>query len=326
MRNRIVFYFFVVFIVASFFGGSVFTTYTQFIEAGPLTNAHQVVIEKGSSLKQVAHLLKNQGVIDSAAVFELGMRAFGKAGQIKAGEYSFPAQSSPKMAMNIITSDKTYIRKISVPEGYASSQIVDMLNNAVGLTGEIEKMPKNGTLLPDTYHYSYGDSKQGIINRMQHAMTQALAELWAGRDPDLPFDSVQDAVIVASIIEKETYLDKERPLIASAFINRLRQKMKLQSDPTVIFALTDGTYDLNRSLTYKDLKTPSPYNTYYVAGIPKGPISNPGYQSLYAVLHPADTNYIYFVANGTGGHTFAATYAQHQQNVQKWRAIQKSRK
>ena len=323
MRNRIIVYFLLLFIGASFIGGSVFTTYNEFVSEGILKERKEVVIPKGVGLKQVAHLLKKEGVIESPSIFLIGVRASSNAGQIKAGEYSFPARSSPKMVMTILVSGETYIRRLVVPEGLTSEQIVELLDKAKGLKGTVHFIPRNGTLLPDTYHYSWGDSKEGLILRMQRAMDRTVASLWETRDKSVPLRDEKEAVILASVVEKEAGLSKEMPLIASAFINRLNKGMKLQSDPTALYAVTDGKYNLKRALTYQDLKVKSPYNTYVINGLPRGPISNPGKKALEAVLNPAKTNYIYFVADGTGGHKFAATYQEHQKNVSVWRSIQK---
>ena len=323
MRNRIFVYFLLLFIGASFIGGSVFTTYTEFVSEGILKERKEVVIPKGVGLKQVALLLKKEGVIDSPSIFLIGVRASGNASQIKAGEYSFPAHSSPKMVMTILVSGETYIRRLVIPEGLTSEQIVELLDKAKGLEGSVSVIPRNGTLLPDTYHYSWGDSKDGLILRMQRAMDRTLEALWDKRDKSIPLKDEKEAVILASVVEKEAGLNREMPLIASAFINRLNKGMKLQSDPTALYAVTEGKYNLKRALTYQDLKIKSPYNTYVVNGLPRGPISNPGKKALEAVLNPAKTNYIYFVADGTGGHKFAATYQEHQQNVSAWRVIQK---
>lgn len=326
MRQSVFIYFFILFVLASFIGGSVFTTYSQFVSEGPLVEHKEVYIPKGKGLKQVARLLYREGVIASPSVFILGVRASGNRGKIKAGEYSFPKRSSAKMVMDILVSGQTYIRKLKVPEGLSSYQIVALMDKAKGLTGVVSQIPKDGTLLPDTYHYSYGDTKEGMIVRMQNAMKRTLAELWETRAADLPIKTPQEAVVLASVVEKETALSRERPLIASAFMNRLNKGMPLQSDPTVLYALTNGQYDLKRSLTYKDLKHPSPYNTYYIKGLPKGAISNPGKAAIQAVLNPADSKYIYFVANGQGGHNFSESYEEHKKNVQSWRSVLKNSK
>lgn len=325
MRHGILVYFFIIFIAASFIGGSVFTTYSQFISEGPLLERKEVVIPRGKSLKRISNVLYKEGVINSPSVFMLGVRASGNMSAIKAGEYSFPPHASAKMVMNIITSGQTYIRRLVIPEGLTSVQIVALMKNAKGLIGVVSKIPKNGTLLPDTYHYSYGDTKEGMLLRMQKAMNRTVKRLWDERDMRVPFNTPQEAITMASVVEKETGLSKERPMIASVFINRLNKGMKLQSDPTVIYALTEGNYDLKRSLTYRDLRYEHPYNTYVVKGLPLGPIANPGKEAIYAVLHPADSKNIYFVADGTGGHAFSETYTGHQSNVKNWRAVQKSK-
>ena len=325
MRNRIFIYFILLFIGASFIGGSVFTTYTDFVSEGILQTRKEVVIPKGMGLKQIANLLKIEGVIASPSVFLLGVRASGHSTNIKAGEYSFPARSSPKMVMTILVSGETYIRRLVIPEGLTSQQIVDLVNNAKGLTGKVTDVPKNGELLPDTYHYSWGDTKEGMLLRMERAMDRTLEVLWEKRNKDLPFKDVKEAVILASVVEKEAGFpkDKELTLVASAFINRLNKGMKLQSDPTALYAVTDGRYDLKRPLTYQDLKIKSPYNTYIVSGLPRGAISNPGKKAIEAVLNPPKTNYLYFVANGTGGHSFSATYEAHKKHVSHWRTVQR---
>lgn len=325
MRRALGIYFFLIVMVTSLIGGSVFTTYSEFVSEGPLTQSKEVVIPKGKGVRKIARLLFHEGVISSPAVFLLGLRANGKINAIKAGEYSFPAHASAKMVMDILVSGNTYIRKFVVPEGLTSAQIVALMDKAKGLKGDVLKTPKDGTLLPDTYHYSYGDTKEGMLKRMKNAMTRTLNDLWEKRAENLPFKTPKEAVILASLVEKETGIKSERALIASAFVNRLNKGMKLQSDPTVIYALTEGAYELKRRLTYSDLKYQSPYNTYVVTGLPKGAIANPGREAINAVLHPANTKYIYFVANGTGGHTFAEHYSDHQNNVKNWRAITKNK-
>ena len=193
-----------------------------------------------------------------------------------------------------------------------------------GLVGEVKRIPKNGTLLPNTYYYSYGDTKENLVERMENSMKRAIAELWDDRDKSLSFKDPQEAIIMASIVEKETARNSERSHIASVFHNRLKKGMKLQSDPTVIFALTEGIEDLGRNLTYRDLRVENGYNTYFVSGLPIGAISNPGYAALKAVLHPDKTDDLYFVADGKGGHTFAKTYAEHEKNVEKYRQMRNS--
>ncbi len=326
MRHSVLIYFFLFFVGVSLIGGSVLTTYTQFVEDGPLTEAKEVVIPKGKSLKQTATLLKREGVIESPAIFELGVRASGNALKIKSGEYSFPRRASAKLVMNILTQGQTVARRFIAPEGLTSAQIVALMDRYKGLTGEVSAIPRNGTLLPETYNYSYGDTKESLIRRMETAMSETVERLWQNRDKSVPFNSPFEAVIMASIVEKETARADERPRIAAVFLNRLKKKIRLQSDPTVIYAVTDGRLDMKRALTYKDLKIQHPYNTYVIYGLPEGPIANPGRAALEAVFNPIQTDDIYFVADGTGGHVFAATYDEHQKNVNRWRRAKRNKK
>lgn len=317
MRHGVLFYFFIFFIGVSLIGGSVFTTYSQFVGEGPLPERTEVVVPRGS-LKKIADFLHKQGIIASPSIFVLGVRASGNTHKIKSGEYSIPRRASAKMVMDILVSGQTYIRRVVIPEGLTSAQIVEILNNAKGLVGIISQTPKNGTLLPETYHYSYGDTKEGIIVRMQNAMKRVIDAEWENRADNLPLKSKQEAIILASIVEKETSKDAERAMVAGVFINRLNKKMRLQSDPTVIYAVTDGRLDLNRSLKKKDLKIQHPYNTYVIPALPAGPIGNPGKEAIKAVLNPAQTDALYFVATGRGGHAFAKTLKEHNKNIQNW--------
>ncbi|MBQ4471978.1 MAG: endolytic transglycosylase MltG [Alphaproteobacteria bacterium] len=305
-------------------GGSVFNTYREFVSEGPLAERTEVVIEPGKSLRKIAKQLYRAGIISSPAVFEIGARAGGYATQIKSGEYSIPERSSAKTILTILTSGNTYIRRLVVPEGLTSHQIVKLMNGMYGLVGDVKHEPKNGTLMPDTYYYSYGDTKENLLERMHNGMNRAIEELWKDRDKSVPLKSPEEAIIMASMVEKETAKSAERPHIASVFFNRLAKKMKLQSDPTVIFGLSHGTGEFSRALTYKDLRVENGYNTYVIPGLPKGPISNPGYAALKAVLHPDKTEDLYFVADGKGGHTFAKTYAEHEKNVAKYRAARRT--
>ncbi len=326
MRHRVFIYFLILFLIVGVMGGSVLSTYRQFVDEGPLDTRTEIVIEPGRSLRKIAKKLYREGIIASPSVFEIGARASGVAMNIKAGEYSIPERASAKTVLSILTSGNTYIRRLIVPEGLTSHQVVALMEDRYGLVGEVSKEPKNGTLMPNTYYYSYGDTKEDLLRRMKNGMKRAIDELWEGREKSLSFKTPQEAIIMASMVEKETARDSERAHVASVFHNRLKKGMKLQSDPTVIFALTNGTGDLKRSLTYKDLRTENGYNTYVVSGLPIGPISNPGYAALKAVLHPDKTEDLYFVADGKGGHVFAKTYKEHEQNVAAYRRIQKTQK
>ncbi|MDY6407755.1 MAG: endolytic transglycosylase MltG [Pseudomonadota bacterium] len=291
-----------------------------------MPDSKEVVIPKGKSLKQVARILKREGVIDSPAIFELGVRASGNTLKIKSGEYSFPRRCSAKLAMNILTDGQTVARRFIAPEGMTSRQIVELMDKYLGLTGTVSVIPPDGELLPETYNYSYGDTKESLIRRMRDKMDKTVAELWAKRDKKVPLKNPYEAIILASIVEKETARPDERPHIASVFYNRLKKRIRLQSDPTVIYAITNGKLDLKRALTYADLKVQNPYNTYVVYGLPQGPISNPGRAALEAVLNPMETNDVYFVADGRGGHVFSPTYEGHQKNVTQWRQSRKKKK
>ena len=324
MRHRVFLYFLILFFVFCVMGGSVLSTYRQFVAEGPLAERKEIIIEPGKSLRKIAKQLYKAGIISSPAVFEIGVRANNQAGAIKAGEYSIPERASAKTVLSILTSGNTYIRRLVVPEGLTSYQVVQLMRGMYGLMGEVEKEPKTGALMPDTYYYSYGDTKQNLIARMENSMERALEELWANRSKSVTLKSPKEAVIMASIIERETSKDAERAHIASVFYNRLAKKMKIQSDPTVIYALTNGRGDLGRPLTYQDLRTVSPYNTYLIPGLPQGPISNPGYASLKAVLHPDQTDDLYFVADGKGGHVFSKTYKEHEQHVENYRKIRRA--
>ncbi len=325
MRRRVIFFFAAFIFLASLVGGSVFSTYSLFVEEGPLSFQVNIYIPKGKNLKQIARLLKEEGVIKSSAVFSLGVRASRQSGNLKSGEYIIPPFASAQMVMKILVNGQTVVRRVTIPEGLTSSQIIEFLNKVPELTGEVVEIPKNGTLLPETYYYSFNDTRQSIIDRMRFAMDRLLAEEWPKRDKNLPFLTPEEAVTMASMVEKETAVDYERSLIASVFQNRIEKKMRLQSDPTVIFALTDGQLNLNRRLTYADLKFESPYNTYVAYGLPPHPICNPGSASVLAVLHPEKTDFLYFVADGSGAHVFAKDYKQHSKNVIAWRKVRRNK-
>lgn len=298
----------------------------RFTGPGPLDARKVVLIERGSGLEAIARQLTREGVIRSSLLFRVGARVTGQATQLKAGEYAFPAKVSPKQALQIVVSGKTVARSLTIPEGLTSHEVVARIREAPALQGEISEVPDEGTLLPETYHYQRGDNRAELLRRMQESMDRALAELWPQRAEDLPFDTKAAAVTLASIVEKETAVPDERALVAGVFVNRLERGMRLQSDPTVRFALTDGEEDLGRALTRADWRVEHPYNTYRIAGLPPGPIANPGRAALKAALNPADTEYLYFVADGTGGHAFAKTLREHNRNVAEWRKVRDKNK
>jgi UPF0755 protein len=305
---------------AYFYGGYALT------QPGPLADHKDVVIDRGQGLRGIAATLENQGVIRNQYVFLGVARAFQRRA-LKAGEYDFPANAPIAKVLDMMAKGEVVVHKVTIPEGLTGWQIVQILDKIDGLTGIIDSIPPEGSLLPQTYSFLRGDTKQHVIERMREAMVKTLNPLWAARDPSLPFKSPAEAVTLASIVEKETGVPGERARVAGVFFNRLKQGMPLQSDPTVIYALTQGQIQQNgmgplgRALTTADLETPSPYNTYKNVGLPPGAIANPGAQALAAVLQPEHNDYLYFVASGTGGHVFATTLEEHNQNVAHWRQI-----
>lgn len=315
----------VVVLIVALAGLVAFNVARQFESPGPLESEIDVVVPRGAGLKTIAQTLAGAGVIRDALAFRLGVTFHAAARDLKAGEYRFPAAVSMREVMEILISGETVVRRLTIPEGLTSREIFALVAAAEGLSGDPGPVPLEGSLLPETYHYSWNDDRGALIGRMQTAHRELVRELWAGRDPDLPFGSPEEAVILASIVEEETALDGERALVASVFINRLKLGMRLQSDPTVVYGLTRGQAPLGRALTRQDLATPNPYNTYLNDGLPPGPIANPGRAALEAALDPADTSYLYFVADGSGGHAFAETLDEHNRNVAEWRKLQRQK-
>jgi UPF0755 protein len=248
-------------------------------------------------------------------------------GSMKAGEYKFAPKISIADSIKLLQSGKTYQRQLTIPEGLTSFEIVELVNAAEAMEGtlDISRLPAEGSLLPETYNYTHGDKRAAIIDRMAEAMKKTLAEYWTKRDPKSPIKNENEWVTMASVVERETALTTERPRVAGVFLNRLKIGMPLQSDPTTIYAVTEGKGKLGRPLTTADLRIDSPYNTYVAAGLPPGPIANPGRASLIAVLQPEEHQYLYFVADGTGGHAFGRSLDEHNANVAKWRALQRQK-
>lgn len=306
-----------------FFGIILWQTKTRIYQPGPLGESVYVVIAKGSGTSAVAKELADAGVIKSPYLFKLAARIFGLDKKLKAGEYLFPPMISMEQAITKLSSGDIVYRKITLPEGLTTAQMLDIINNEQLLSGEITEMVSEGELLPETYSFTRGDTKDNIIRRAKKAMAEILEESWTNRKQPLPVKTPQQLLVLASIIEKETAIDAERGLVASVFVNRLTKGMKLQTDPTVIYALTLGKKDLGRLLTRKDLAVDSPYNTYKYYGLPPTPICNPGKASLQAAANPEFSSYLYFVADGTGGHNFAVSLKEHNNNVKNWKKVQK---
>lgn len=308
-----------VLVVICLSGGSVFSFYSLLYEQNDIAESTVILVEKGENLNQIARRLKRDNLLNSVAVFKVAARLSGKSTQLKAGEYRIPARASAKEILDILVSGQTVVRRVTVPEGKTSRQIFDLLMQTPGLFGDLPEPPPNGSLLPETYVFSYGLPRKVILERMLSGMNKTIEELWPLRDPDLPYTTKEEALALASIVEKETSVPAERPRIAGVFVNRLRKGMRLQTDPTVIYAVTGGTMELNRRLTHKDLRTDHPFNTYVNKGLPPAPICNPGRESIQAVLQPQKTNEIYFVADGTGGHVFSRTFEEHKRNIANWK-------
>ena len=285
--------------------------------------ATDIILPHGAGVGQIASTLKAARIIGSREVFYLAAKLGGAGRHLKAGEYEFRSGQSMAEVLSDIEQGRVVKRFVAVPEGWTSDMAVEAVRAEPVLTGAVEAPPE-GSILPDSYQIHRGEDRSEVVGKMRAARDELLAQLWAGRAPDLPLKTPEDAVILASVVEKETGIPAERPRIAAVFENRLRVGMKLESDPTIIYAITKGR-PLGRGITMKELVTATPYNTYRITGLPPTPIANPGRASLAAVLNPPKSDELYFVANGTGGHTFASTYAEHAANVAKWRAIERQR-
>ena len=291
--------------------------------SGPLAKEAVFRVPDGSSLSSVAGKLEAEGVISSASAFKLRARLLGGDSTIKAGEFALPPRASMSRVFDLLTGGEVLRRFVTVPEGMPSIMVYERLMANPLLTGEIA-VPAEGSILPDTYELQQGESRQAVVDRMQAAMKKALAEEWKKRGDNAYVRSPQEAIILASIVEKETGKASERTMVAGLYSNRLREGMRLQADPTIIYPITKGK-PLGRRILQSEIRAVNDYNTYSMAGLPKGPITNPGRDSIAAVLNPADTDVLYMVADGSGGHAFATTLPEHNANVRKWFDIRKAR-
>jgi len=308
-------------------GGVAFAIIHQFESPGPLQATRTVVVPSGGRIA-IAELLEREGIITNRWTFVGGylIQAFlgdHKSNELKAGEYEIKDHASMHEVLETLTKGKSIPYKITLPEGLTSQQIVERIRAEPTLSGEVATIPPEGTLLPDTYYFSKGSSRQDIVNRMQDQMKKSLAGMWEKKAADLPIKSLEELVTFASIVEKETGRADERDRVAAVFYNRLKKGMRLQSDPTIIYGLVGGQGSLGRPITKNDIEERTTYNTYQINGLPPGPICNPGLSALQAALTPADTADLYFVADGSGGHAFSETLKEHNSAVQKWRETEK---
>jgi UPF0755 protein len=291
--------------------------------SGPLEHQRTIVIKSGSSLAMAAEAMESEGVIRSADAFLTRAKILGGSEPIKAGEFEIPARASNALILDILQGGKTVQRLIAVPEGTPSILVHEKLMAEKLLKGDIP-VPAEGSILPDSYSFERGEQRAAVLLRMQKAMKDTIAELWPKRSSNTIAKTPKEAIILASIVEKETALARERRTVAGVYSNRLRKNMMLQADPTIIYPITRGK-PLGRRIRQSEIAQVNDYNTYAMVGLPKGPIANPGRASIEAVLNPAQTKALYFVADGKGGHVFAETLEQHNANVEKWFALRRQR-
>ena len=302
-------------------GAGLLYAQSQYFAAGPLAEDKVFMVEQGLSVPEIGAALESNGIISNGRIFALMAQLTGQRTRLKAGEYAFAKASSMRDVMALIASGKAVTYKLSIPEGFTSEMAVARVNANEVLTGPPAAVPPEGSIMPDTYVFRRGMTRQKLVEDMQTMQSRLLEELWAKRVPSTVIQTPEQAVTLASIVEKETAVPEERPVIASVFMNRLKKGMRLQSDPTIIYGIVGGKGRLDRSLTRADIETTTPYNTYRIKGLPPGPIANPGRAALEAVLNPQPTDYLYFVADGSGGHAFAVTLDEHNRNVRQWRKI-----
>lgn len=308
-------------------GAAAYYGKNQFEKAGPSQNAKVFVVERNSNLRDISVRLFTEGVISDERIFQMAVRASGNGAKLKAGEYEIAAGSSMRDVMNIITSGRSIEYAVTIPEGLTVQQAWQKIAENPSFTGNMpEKMPSEGMLIADTHSFPRGTDRTEVVNKLIDMQTALINETWAKRAPNLPVQTIQEFVTLASIVERETGVASERPHVASVFVNRLNQGMRLQSDPTIIYGIFGGAgKPADRPIYKSDIEKPTPYNTYTIDGLPIGPIAIPGRAALEAVANPMQTQDLFFVADGTGGHVFAETLDEHNANVAKWRRIEKER-
>lgn len=297
----------------------------QFSKTGPASQDKVVTIPKGSGASTIASLLERDGLIEDARYFKLLVRMDDVGSSLKAGEFNIPAGANMRDVVEILQKGEAILYPFTAPEGLTSAQIMRVMAKIDTLVDDNPPLPAEGTLLPETYMTPRGMSRSDLIDDMKQAQKDVLDELWEGRAKDLPISTREEAIILASVVEKETGVTSERDVVAGVFINRLKRGIRLQSDPTIIYGVSKGE-PLGRGIFQSEIDGVTDWNTYQIDGLPKTPICNPGKEAIAAVLNPADTKYIYFVADGTGGHVFAKTLSEHNDNVRNWRKIERQRK
>lgn len=309
-------------------GAAMLWLYHEFERPGPLAVSRTLGVPRGEGPIEIAARLEREGVISNrwafvASHYVRNLMSRGKPQSLKAGEYEIKKAASMSQVLATIAEGKSILSKITLPEGLTSAQIVERLMADENLTGEVAEVPPEGSLLPDTYRFSKGMSRQELIDRMMSEQQRFLAAIWEKRQADLPITTPEQALTLASIVEKETGKADERQRVAAVFVNRLRKNMRLQSDPTIIYGLVGGKGTLGRPITRADIDGKTPYNTYHINGLPPGPICNPGRPAIEATLDPAKTSDLYFVADGSGGHAFSESLKEHNAAVANWRKVEK---
>lgn len=313
-------------LIALIWASSLITNYLL-DQPGPVRadgSSRTVVLEKGEGVGKIAAKLEDADVISDARIFRYEVWFLDAGRELKAGEYEIPSGTSIRAIVQMLKDGKVVLHKLTIAEGLTTAQALRLVQADPVLTGPITRDPAEGTLLPDTYLYGRGETRDALIARMEKAQRDLINDLWPKRQAGLPFNSPAQAIVLASVVEKETGLQSERPRVAAVFVNRLRIGMRLQSDPTIIYGVSKGE-PLGRGIRQSEIDAATPYNTYQISGLPPTPIANPGRAAIAAVLNPPNSKDLYFVANGTGGHAFAATGEEHQRNTARWRAIERSR-